>query len=174
MELFSFEGRIRRRDYWLISFGVGLASGFAAAFAEAAPVLYLLVLIPLCWINVATGAKRCHDLGHSGWWQLIPFYPLWMAFQDGEPGSNEYGPNPKAPQATQQSTSAATSTTTSTPTPVMQQSPVQQPQSTQSATQNPVSSSPWGNVPTKTTTSTPTVQNPSSDNLSDSISSKWK
>ena len=99
MELFSFEGRIRRRDYWLISFGVGMASGLAAAIAEAAPVLYLLVLIPLCWINLATGAKRCHDLGHSGWWQIIPFYPVWMAFQDGEPGTNEYGPNPKSTQS---------------------------------------------------------------------------
>lgn len=161
MELFSFEGRIRRRDYWLISFGVGMASGLAAAIAESAPVLYLLVLIPLCWINVATGAKRCHDLGHNGWWQLIPFYPVWMAFQDGEPGSNEYGPNPKAPQTTQQGTS------TSTPV-------VPQPQATQPTTQNSVSPSPWANAPSKATPTTPNAQKPASDNLSDSISSKWQ
>lgn len=173
MELFSFEGRMRRRDYWLISFGIGLALGLAAAIAATLPVLYLLIWIPLCWIELATGAKRCHDLGHNGWWQLIPLYPVWMAFQEGEPCSNEYGPNPKVPQATQQSTSSATSTTT-TPPPVMSQSPVQQPQSAQSASQNPVSSSPWGNVPTKATTSPPTTQNPSNDDLSDSISSKWK
>lgn len=97
MELFSFEGRIRRRDYWLISFGIGLASGLAGALVESAPTLYLILLIPLMWMYYATGAKRCHDLGHNGWWQLIPFYQLWMAFQEGEFGDNEYGPNPKKP-----------------------------------------------------------------------------
>ena len=166
MELFSFEGRIRRRDYWLISFGVGMASGLAAALAEAAPVLYLLILIPLCWINLATGAKRCHDLGHSGWWQIIPFYPVWMAFQDGEPGANEYGPNPKSPQTTPQGTS--------TSTPVVPQPQAPHPQPTQPTAQNSASSSPWGNSSTKTTSTTPKVQNTASDNLSDSISSKWK
>ena len=170
MELFSFEGRIRRRDYWLISFGVGMASGLAAAISESAPVLYLLILIPLCWINLATGAKRCHDLGHSGWWQIIPFYPIWMAFQEGEPGANEYGPNPKAPQTAQQNTSTATPVST----PIVPQSPVQHPHPTQPTPQNTVSSSPWGNGPTKTTPSTPNIQKPASDNLSDSISSKWK
>ena len=166
MELFSFEGRIRRRDYWLITFGAGMASGLAAAIAEAAPVLYLLVLIPLCWIKLATGAKRCHDLGHSGWWQIIPFYPVWMAFQDGEPGTNEYGPNPKSPQTTQQSTS--------TSTPVVPQPQAPHPQQTQQTAQNSASSSPWGNSSTKTPPTTPKVQNTASDNLSDSISSKWK
>ena len=134
MKLFSFEGRIRRRDYWLISFGVGLASCFAAAFAEAAPVLYLLVLIPLCWINVATGAKRCHDLGHSGWWQLIPFYPLWMAFQDGEPGTNKYGPNPKSTQSSPSNT--ITSHMTYTNNQFTQQSCSQAPTSSQNSRQN--------------------------------------
>jgi len=26
---------------------------------------------------------------------IIPFYGLWMLFADSEPGTNEYGPNPK-------------------------------------------------------------------------------
>jgi cell division septation protein DedD len=166
MELFSFEGRIRRRDYWLITLGVGVASNLAETGAEVAPVLCLLVLIPLCWISLAAGAKRCHDLGHSGWWQLIPFFPLLLAFQDGDPGTNEYGPNPKAPQPAQPGTSGST--------PVVQQPQAQQPQQTQPTTQNSASPSPWGNVPTKTTSITPNAQKTASDNLSDSISSKWK
>jgi hypothetical protein len=39
--------------------------------------------------------KRCHDLGNSGWFQIIPFYGLWMIFQDGVSGVNQYGENPK-------------------------------------------------------------------------------
>lgn len=95
MNLFSFNGRRRRRDYWLISIGVGIVLTIAEALAESNPFLYLLICIPGCWVSFANGAQRCHDLGHNGWWQLIPFYSLWMAFQNSEPGNNEYGENPK-------------------------------------------------------------------------------
>ena len=56
----------------------------------------LATIIPALWIFYAQGAKRCHDLGHSGWYQLIPFYFLWMLFEDGDRSVNEYGISPKA------------------------------------------------------------------------------
>ena len=93
-----FTGRIRRMEYWLsliilyaYSFVIGLIVG-ASRWPEG--VMYLL-LIPGCWFIWAQGSKRCHDRGNSGWYQLIPFYGLWMAFADGEPGENEYGTNHK-------------------------------------------------------------------------------
>ncbi len=100
MKLFSFNGRIRRRTYWIISIiysfiMVALEEATANGFDEGGLIVYFLILIPACWIMIATYAKRCHDLGHSGWWMLIPFYTLWLAFQDSQPGDNEYGPNPK-------------------------------------------------------------------------------
>jgi len=49
----------------------------------------------LLWFLWAQGAKRCHDLGKNGWWQIIPFYVLLLVFQDGQPGLNKYGFNPK-------------------------------------------------------------------------------
>jgi uncharacterized membrane protein YhaH (DUF805 family) len=40
---------------------------------------------------LAQGAKRCHDRGNSGWYQLIPFYSLWMLFAEGDQQANSYG-----------------------------------------------------------------------------------
>jgi uncharacterized membrane protein YhaH (DUF805 family) len=57
-------------------------------------ILFLLLIIALLWFTWAQGAKRCHDLGNSGW-QLIPFYALWLLFADGQSGINRYGDNPK-------------------------------------------------------------------------------
>lgn len=53
-------------------------------------IIWLLVLIILC-VNLYIGAKRCHDLGHNGFWQFIPFYSLWMLIAKGDEEDNEYG-----------------------------------------------------------------------------------
>lgn len=98
--IFSFDGRIRRLEYGLTYLFYTLYSlpiniipeeELSAIFV----LLWLMLLAPVLWVLFAQGAKRCHDLGNSGWWQLIPFYLFWMIFQDGEQGNNEYGDNPK-------------------------------------------------------------------------------
>ena len=91
---FSFDGRIRRMEYGISYIIYVISSQVIAGISIETPGL-LILLIPLSWFGIAQGAKRCHDLGNSGWWQLIPFYPFWLIFQEGKPGSNEYGPNPK-------------------------------------------------------------------------------
>jgi uncharacterized membrane protein YhaH (DUF805 family) len=95
---FSFEGRIRRTEYG-ISFIIyviifTIVNLIIESNVEAA--IIILAYIPLLWFLWAQGAKRCHDMGNSGWYQIIPFYVLWMIFADGEKGFiNKYGRNPK-------------------------------------------------------------------------------
>jgi uncharacterized membrane protein YhaH (DUF805 family) len=103
---FSFEGRIRRTEYGLslifsiilfitIAFlGVGISKVIGNSIAVSELILFIGLII-FCWFRWAQGAKRCHDLGNSGWWQLIPLYNLWLLFADGEKGANQYGTNPK-------------------------------------------------------------------------------
>jgi hypothetical protein len=91
---FSFEGRIRRTEYG-ITFLFYVVVLIMLKLKEDNPGIYVLLYIPLLWLLWAQGAKRCHDLGLSGWYQIIPFYFLWLIFEDGKPGTNEYGDNPK-------------------------------------------------------------------------------
>lgn len=98
--IFSVNGRIRRLEYGLsfvlfvilyIVINVIIMIGEGRGVIVFLRILY----VPMLYFIFAQGAKRCHDLGESGWWQLIPFYNLRMLFTDGIVGENPYGENPK-------------------------------------------------------------------------------
>ena len=123
-EPFSFEGRIRRTEYgfsfiiyiviaiiinMLVASGSRNSGNSDGAFA-------LIFYIPMLWFLWAQGAKRCHDLGNSGWWQLIPFYALWLFFVDGKQCANEYGESPKGIQSNNQRVNFNQNTPTNTGT----------------------------------------------------------
>lgn len=99
-----FKGRARRSEYWyfqlfnyLVLMGLGLFS-FVGVGILLVPLYLLGSMIP----NLAVSWRRLHDVGMSGWWYLISLIPIvgtilmviWMA-QDGQPGANQFGPNPK-------------------------------------------------------------------------------
>lgn len=96
---FSVSGRIRRLEYGLTSlivfFGQIIIGLLAEALGDELAIAMLVPYLALMYFSIVQGAKRCHDRGHSGWFQLIPFYALWMLFAEGKPGPNKYGPNPK-------------------------------------------------------------------------------
>jgi len=101
----DFTGRARRTEYWMFTLfnviiGVvlllidyGLGTGFLNW------IYSLAVLVP----SLAVGARRLHDIGRSGWWQLLGFIPIigaiilivWYA-TDGHPEPNQWGANPKS------------------------------------------------------------------------------
>jgi len=35
-----------------------------------------------------------HDVGKSGWFQLIPIYNIILFVTEGDKGDNQYGPDP--------------------------------------------------------------------------------
>ena len=55
----------------------------------------LAVLLPA----IAVTIRRMHDVGKSGWYCLIPIYNIVLAATEGEKGANQYGPDPKNPEA---------------------------------------------------------------------------
>ena len=93
---FSFNGRIRRSEFGFSFIIYVVCSVFLDVIikSENMPILNL-VFIPVLWFIFSQGAKRCHDIGRSGYWQLNPFYTLWLLFQKGNADINEYGSNPK-------------------------------------------------------------------------------
>ena len=86
-ESFSSVGRVGRLGYFLSFFPYLILT-------TVNPVRELQGIIAIFFICVIIfiGIKRCHDLGHSGWWQLIPFYFIWMLLAPGEKEGNQYGP----------------------------------------------------------------------------------
>lgn len=98
---FSFNGRIRRTEYclsfliYMIWYGVINAMMATPDPSVGASLFVLISFIPMIWFLWAQNAKRCHDRGNSGWYQLIPFYVFVLMFGGSDEGSNEYGNNPK-------------------------------------------------------------------------------
>jgi uncharacterized membrane protein YhaH (DUF805 family) len=94
-----FTGRARREEFWLFVL-VSVAISIVLSFLGPLAFIYSLgVMVP----SLAVGARRLHDTGRSGWWQLLGFIPLVgaivlivFAVQDSQPGDNQYGPNPKS------------------------------------------------------------------------------
>jgi len=101
-KLFSFEGRLRRRDWWLLSIGLGLLSflasdalrhvvigpqasvvgaGFSGLVASALDPrtawIGLAVSVPFSWPAFAMAAKRAHDRGNSARLILIILGAVW-------------------------------------------------------------------------------------------------
>ena len=121
----DFSGRARRSEFWyfaLFTFLVGIVAtvldlalgtdDFNSGNGLVNTVSGLALFLP----SIAAGARRLHDIGRSGWWQLIglvaipviflvvplgllvlvgTFILLIVWFCTDSKGDNQYGPNPK-------------------------------------------------------------------------------
>jgi uncharacterized membrane protein YhaH (DUF805 family) len=74
----NFTGRSTRKEYWmfiLTTFLITLGLGFVGALVGLellSSIFSLVALIP----SISFAARRLHDTGKSGWWQLLYFIPI--------------------------------------------------------------------------------------------------
>lgn len=107
----NFDGRARRKEYWVFSILTGVFSiialiidnllgleGFGDGFGPLYSIYWLTMLVP----SLAVLVRRLHDTGRSGWHLLVAFIPLigsiWLlvlTLMDSDSYDNQYGPNPK-------------------------------------------------------------------------------
>jgi uncharacterized membrane protein YhaH (DUF805 family) len=106
----DFTGRARRTEFWmyfLINFIIIIVLAaidfyFNLTIAGTVGILENLYGLAVFIPNIAVSVRRLHDTGRTGWWVLLALIPcvglillvFWV--QDSQPGSNQYGPNPKS------------------------------------------------------------------------------
>lgn len=106
-----FDGRAQRQEFWyfmlfylLIYIALSVVDQVTGTFNMQtgtglfSGIYTLAMLVP----SLAVGARRLHDTGRSGWWQLLSLIPvlgvlvlIFFFAQDSQSGDNQYGPNPK-------------------------------------------------------------------------------
>ena len=102
----NFKGRARRKEYWMfhlfyILFVVFL--GFFADFVDDAfAFLVIIFILAMIMPVISVTARRLHDVGKSGWLQLITLIPfigaivlLVFVCKDSDSLENKYGTSPK-------------------------------------------------------------------------------
>jgi uncharacterized membrane protein YhaH (DUF805 family) len=105
----DFNGRARRREFWMFCLYNLIISIVISILTELPLIGFLFTIISgvlgiaIFVVSLALGVRRLHDTNRSGFLYLLALIPLvgiiilivfWA--QPGTPGSNEYGPDPKA------------------------------------------------------------------------------
>ncbi len=105
---FTFEGRVNRLKYFLVSLVLGVIAwilSFIIMMAEVPALwaIYAIYAIIATIIEICIAVQRLHDIERSGLHYLlllIPFYNIYlslvMLFKKGTEGANEYGEDPLA------------------------------------------------------------------------------
>lgn len=100
----TFSGRASRSEYWwfflfnmIVSIVLGFVQGAAGQEVGISDFYNLAIIIP----SIAVACRRLHDIGRSGWWQLIFIIPIlgWVLLlvwycTKGEQGENRFGAIP--------------------------------------------------------------------------------
>ena len=104
----TLNGRVSRSQFfkhWFLPLiGISIVLSLICVLLHM-PALYNLFCLAMIWPSICVSAKRLHDRGKSGWWQLMTLIPLigliWYIAEvmagKSNPGDNAYGPEPDHP-----------------------------------------------------------------------------
>ena len=99
----EFNGRYSRGRYISKSFLIFFASLLLQVLISVSPLLSAAGFLYLAAYSLGVGAKRCHDLGYSGWLQILLLMPflnvafwLYLIVVPGEKRDNRFGSDPLA------------------------------------------------------------------------------
>lgn len=105
----TFTGRAGRSEFWywvlftvLVQVVIGIAAQMVPSLTYVGNLFSLATIVP----GLAVGARRLHDTGKSGWWQLAALVPIlgwiyliYLCAQPSE-GPNAFGEAPASAPAT--------------------------------------------------------------------------
>ncbi|MDR3444004.1 MULTISPECIES: DUF805 domain-containing protein [Dyella] len=100
----DFNGRARRQEYWMYTLFNCIALVVLVILTKVSSIfgiLYAIYALGTLLPSLAVTVRRLHDIGKSGWFVLISLIPIvslyliYLLAQDSQPGTNEYGANPK-------------------------------------------------------------------------------
>ena len=101
----DFSGRARRKEYWMFILFYFITCIALFILMAVAPLIGMIAffafLIAVIIPTISITTRRLHDIGRSGWWQLLHITGIGslvifiFTLLDSQP-DNEFGPNPKA------------------------------------------------------------------------------
>jgi uncharacterized membrane protein YhaH (DUF805 family) len=99
----NYDGRASRSEYfyWYLLLAAPVAFiETMVHYPPDKPLYYGALGLFVSFPTLALGARRLHDIGRTGWWQLLLLIPFGflilfaLACKASQPGSNAYGDEP--------------------------------------------------------------------------------
>lgn len=81
----NFDGRARRKELWFFYLFCFIAGFVSATMNKTlSSIVFWVLFLP----QIAVASRRIHDVGKSGWFQLIPIYNIVLYCTNSEPLDN--------------------------------------------------------------------------------------
>lgn len=90
----TFSGRATRKEYWtfvLLNVAIYVVLLILASQIGFFGILAIIFLVAWILPTLAVGARRLHDVNHSGWWLLLSPVALIFSLMPSTSGANRFG-----------------------------------------------------------------------------------